>query len=128
LLSAVVYIAFELGLLACTFIVAMGVWRARQRSRGWRIGCSLLVWLAAAILQATLPVIPALFFYDGVCYGFTDGRWECSFVEFAANNFSLNLVLSVFWFAVLAVMTTAGALFGAVAGSRQDRPFPPSRG
>lgn len=121
MISTLAYIVFELGLLALCFGWSMRVWRNGKLSLLARSGRSLRVWLVAVALQSTLPVIPALFFYAGRCYGFTDGEWSCTFVEFAANNFSLNLALSFFWFLVMAILVLGGALVGLVARHSADQ-------
>jgi len=90
---------------------------------GWVRGPRRLALLLGAALaaQLVLPTLPALAAYDGLCHGFTDGSWACSFAEFAENQFALGLMLSIVFLAVILLGFMIGLAGGAVMRARQGR-------
>ncbi len=74
------------------------------------------LFLVMAILTILLVLAPfilglvsAVFSYHGICYGFTDGSWACSWQEYASDlifwsgllNIPLSMYLLPGWFAAL---------------------------
>ncbi|NJD60960.1 MAG: hypothetical protein C3F13_09500 [Anaerolineales bacterium] len=57
------------------------------------------VMIVLTLLLITAPLLlglaSAVFTYHGVCYGFTDGSWECTWQEYASDT--------VFWSALLVI-------------------------
>lgn len=113
--------------LAFTFMplllaVALSVWLVSRVQ--WLVGRGLsplalfgglVLALGIAMgLQVVLPTIPGLFYYDGTCYGFTDGQWECSFAGFLKNELSLSLVLSTVFLGILLVVFLVTVAFALI--------------
>jgi len=91
------------------------LWRnrllARPRLSGGRYaGAALMAALLPLLLLEGAAVLWASWAYDGICIGFTDGRWPCTRVEFTAMQagYALFFLIPLSAFYVPAV----GVIFG----------------
>jgi hypothetical protein len=63
---------------------------------------------APIVLITLVAVLVGIFVYDGQCYGFTDGQWECSLGEFLGIQLQYAVLFEIFfsivWTGILALM------------------------
>ena len=63
---------------------------------------------APIVLITLIAMLAGLFVYDGLCYGFTDGQWECSLGEFLGIQLQYAVLFQIFfgivWIGFLVLM------------------------
>jgi hypothetical protein len=57
--------------------------RGEPSCRGYLLGY-LLAGLSPLIIMSVMTLLTSWFYFDGTCYGFTDGSYTCSFGEYLA--------------------------------------------
>ena len=60
------------------------------------------------VINIGFTAAAAPFHYDGTCYGFTDGKWECGLWEYAVLQMDYAFLFTIFfnmlWFGLLLLM------------------------
>ena len=60
------------------------------------------------VLVTLIAVVIGIFVYDGQCYGFTDGQWECGIGEFLGIQLQYAVLFEIFfsivWIGVLVLL------------------------
>lgn len=68
----------------------------------------LVLAFSPIILLTAIAVLVGFFVYEGQCYGFTDGQWECSLAEFLSIQLQYAVLFEIFfsivWIGVLALI------------------------
>lgn len=80
------YLAYSFGIFLISVII-MGIalrWlrmRGQPSCRGYFLGY-LLVGLAPFVVTTVMTLASSLYYFEGLCYGLTDGSWDCGFWEY----------------------------------------------
>jgi hypothetical protein len=101
--------------LALTTASAVAAYRAVRRpglpiGRGTAI--SFLAAAAASAAHMIIHVSLSALSYDGVCTGFPDQEWPCSFSAFVENGAALIFIFSILFFLLHVLAAVAGFASG----------------
>ena len=80
------YFKYSLGIFGISVLLMWwGLRHLQQRGepscRSYLIGY-LLVGTIPFLVTFLMTLFSSMYYFDGVCYGFTDGNWDCSFLDY----------------------------------------------
>jgi hypothetical protein len=101
--------------LALATASAVAAYRAVRRPGlpiGRGVALAALVPVAASAAHMIMHVSLSALSYDGICTGFPDQEWPCSFSAFVENGAALIFIFSLLFFLVYVLAAVAGFASG----------------